>query len=176
MKECQSYRTEGLAPLVGANPVVLILGSLPGKESLAKQQYYGNPRNNFWYVLGEVTGTPVPESYPERIAFLDEHRIALWDVLHAAKREGSIDANIREGEPNDITAFLKEHPTIRAIVLNGGKAKRDFRKVLRQNPAALRGLHLYELTSTSPLSRTAGWTPDRIARQWKSILHEYEKV
>ena len=41
----------GLLPLVGENPKLLILGSLPGDESIKQQKYYSNPRNQFWKII-----------------------------------------------------------------------------------------------------------------------------
>ena len=36
-----------LGPVVNKSTRVLIVGSMPGQQSLEKQQYYGNPRNHF---------------------------------------------------------------------------------------------------------------------------------
>ena len=33
------------------SPEVLILGSFPGRQSLLKKEYYGNPRNHFWHIM-----------------------------------------------------------------------------------------------------------------------------
>ncbi|UZM99347.1 hypothetical protein OL548_02865 [Lysinibacillus sp. MHQ-1] len=43
---------------------------MPGKQSLVKQQYYGNPRNHFWPIIGQLLQVEVPEDYCERIALL----------------------------------------------------------------------------------------------------------
>ena len=120
----------GLAPLLCPDPIVLVLGSLPGDESIRRQEYYGNPRNMFWRVLAAVFEDAVPETYPEKKAFLTRHHVALWDVYASAERRGSLDANIHDITPNDISGFLKEHPSIKAIALNGGKSARAFKTVL----------------------------------------------
>ena len=119
-------KKQGLAPVVGDNAKFLILGSLPGDESLRRQEYYGNPKNMFWKVIGNVLGEAAPSSYPEKLAFLKGHGIALWDVLQAADREGSLDANIQNEEFNDLEGLLQEHPSISVIALNGGKAEKSF--------------------------------------------------
>ena len=112
-------KKHGLLPVVGQNARILILGSLPGDESLRRQEYYGNPRTRFWAVMGGVLGEDAPESYPEKVMYLKKHGIALWDVISSADREGSLDANIRNMEFNDIAGLLSANPTIEAIALNG---------------------------------------------------------
>ena len=169
-------KKNGLAPLVCPDPVVLVLGSLPGDESIRRQEYYGNPRNMFWKVLAAVFCDDVPVSYPEKKAFLARHHVALWDVFASAEREGSLDANIREISCNDIPAFLKEHLGIKVIVLNGGKAAKAFKKMRKVYPTGFDGIVYYSFTSTSPLSISAGWPLERIVEQWKQILSAYETV
>ena len=160
---------EGLRPVIGTNPRILILGSLPGDESLRKQEYYGNPRNMFWDVMGGILGEKAPVRYPERVEYLKRHGIALWDVLHAAEREGSLDANIKNEEFNDIAGLLAENPSIEVIATNGEKAEKSFRKYLRRNPS-IAGKKIYPCASTSSMSICAGWDLGRLIDQWRRIL------
>ena len=44
----------GLPPLISSHTRVLILGSFPGAASLASQQYYGHPQNQFWKILQAI--------------------------------------------------------------------------------------------------------------------------
>ena len=44
----------GLPPIIDDRARVLILGNMPSVLSLATQQYYGNPRNAFWRIMGEI--------------------------------------------------------------------------------------------------------------------------
>ena len=90
------------APSVYPGAKVLILGSMPGEESLRRQEYYAFPRNAFWRIMGELFGFSRELSYRERLARLGEHGVALWDVLESCRREGSLDTRISEPVRNDI--------------------------------------------------------------------------
>lgn len=99
----------GFPPVVAADTHTLILGSFPGEASLAATQYYAHPRNQFWRLLGAVLDEPFAElAYEERLRRLLSHGIGVWDVLAACHREGSLDAAIRNAQPNDF-ASLREH-------------------------------------------------------------------
>ena len=41
-------------PIVTEETETLILGSLPGAESLRRQQYYAHPRNRFWRIIASL--------------------------------------------------------------------------------------------------------------------------
>lgn len=160
---------EGLDPIIGTNPRILILGSLPGDESIRKQEYYGNPRNMFWGVMSGILGEPAPTSYPEKVDYLKRHGIALWDVLYAAEREGSLDANIANEEFNDISQLIADNPSIDVIAINGGKAKKLFMEYLRRNPSLKRIRRCY-CVSTSPMCICAGYNLKKLTEQWRNIL------
>ncbi len=51
------------------------------------------------------------------------------------EREGSLDANIKNEEFNDIAGLLAANPSIEVIATNGGKAEKSFRKYIRRNPS-----------------------------------------
>lgn len=80
-------------PIADRNAQILILGSMPGRESLEARQYYANRRNAFWKIMAELLVFDPASSYEARVHALRSARIALWDVLQACKRVGSLDAN-----------------------------------------------------------------------------------
>lgn len=134
--EAAAHVKRSFQPLVGETPEILILGSLPGEESLRRQEYYGKPQNRFWPLMARLTDSPLPRDYAEKQAMLKAHRIALWDVVRAAEREGSADTDIRREVPNDIPALLNRYPTIRTVAFNGKKAAELFRKHYNAWPRA----------------------------------------
>lgn len=107
---------------VPASPRILILGTMPGKESLRLQQYYANRSNRFWKIIAKAADKPLPEDYSKRLKLLDQLHIALWDVYASAERKGSLDSNIKNGEQNDVQSLINSNPSIKKILFNGGKA------------------------------------------------------
>jgi TDG/mug DNA glycosylase family protein len=144
----------GFPPIVNGNATILILGSMPGKMSLDHQQYYANPQNTFWFIMGHVCDARIELSYSERIIRLKKAGIALWDVLQGCERDSSLDSNIvSETEVcNDFESFLSTYESIGCIFFNGQKAAKVFQKHVW--PALSPGIHnrvsLVTLTSTSP--------------------------
>ncbi len=147
-------RSEGLPPVVSENARILILGTLPGKQSLAMQKYYDHPGNAFWKVMEKLIGVKRGMSYQERINQLKNARIALWDVFKECEREGSTDTGINKGteETNDFETFLNKYTGIQRIYFNGKKPEKAFRRrVWRKLPQSIQSrLALATLPSTSP--------------------------
>ncbi|WP_447765620.1 DNA-deoxyinosine glycosylase [Sphingopyxis panaciterrae] len=118
-----TVRHASFAPHVAADTRLLILGSLPGARSLAEQQYYAHPTNQFWRLLGEAIGRTLASlSYDDRLAALRDAGVGLWDVIRTAERQTSSDSLIREVEAHDLAALVATLPKLRMIAFNGGKA------------------------------------------------------
>ena len=96
-------RITAFEPVATPGARVLVLGSMPSVESLNQGFYYAHPRNAFWHILAQVCNEPFPEDIPARIALLERHDLALWDVLASCERQGSLDSAIRQPAPNDFS-------------------------------------------------------------------------
>ena len=132
-------------PVVNAATRVLILGSLPGEASLQAAQYYAHPRNQFWLLLGAILDEDlVALDYPSRLQCLLAHHVGLWDVIAEARRQGSLDAAIREQRHNDLQALVMALPQLRAIGFNGATAYRAADSIQQD------GLIKLALPSSSP--------------------------
>lgn len=118
-------------PVADERTRVLLLGSLPGEESLARGQYYANPRNQFWRLMSEVVGTDlVPLSYERRLAAMLAAKVGLWDSVASASRRGSLDGAIRGHSANELRALVDGLPDLRVIAFNGGTSARIGGKAL----------------------------------------------
>jgi hypoxanthine-DNA glycosylase len=133
-------------PLVDARSGVLVLGTLPGEESLRRAQYYAHPRNLFWPIVFALFGMTPPADYRERLGFAAAHGIGLWDVVAVGRRIASADATIRLEKPNPVCDLLDCHPRIRAVAFNGSGAERLHDRHFARRPA----LAYLSLPSTSP--------------------------
>lgn len=142
--------SQGFPPVAREDARTLILGSMPGTASLEATQYYAFPRNAFWRIMGDLFGAGPELDYTSRLQTLVEQRIALWDVIGACKRPGSLDSAIsRDGmRTNDFVGFFEDHPNITHVYFNGGKAADLFRKKVA--PGLSRHLEYHALPSTSP--------------------------
>jgi hypoxanthine-DNA glycosylase len=126
---------------------LLVLGSLPGEESLARSQYYANPRNHFWRLIGAVIGADLAAlPYEERLGALLDARVGLWDTVGSARRRGSLDGAIRGHRANDLAELARLLPELRAVGFNGGKSAALGMKQLAGRP----DLALIALPSSSP--------------------------
>jgi len=147
------HSSAGFAPLVAKRARVLILGSLPSQISLQEKEYYANPRNAFWPIMGELFGAGPELPYEQRVALLTRAGIAVWDVLASSVRPGSLDAAIQPdtATANDFAAFFERYPEITMICFNGRKARELFiRLVARTSRRQYAGMQQVLLPSTSP--------------------------
>jgi len=152
-------RVQSFDPIADPGSRMLILGSMPGKASLRAGQYYAHPQNAFWKILGELLGFDASKPYEDRVGYLRECGIALWDVLHSCVRETSLDSDIEEASivANPFEGFLDEHPAIATICFNGAKAEAAWRRhVLPKLPPARR-IAYHRLPSTSPANASIGY-------------------
>lgn len=113
----------GLAPVLDADTRMLLLGSFPGAASLAAQQYYAHPRNQFWPLVSQLVGEDlVALAYAERLPRLLSHGIGVWDVLGACERAGSLDSAIRKPAANDFARLQQLCPQLVTVGFNGQAA------------------------------------------------------
>jgi TDG/mug DNA glycosylase family protein len=160
-------RIRSFPPVGDDDASVLILGSIPGKESLKQNQYYAHAQNAFWKIMGELVGAHPQLPYAERLQKLTASRIALWDVLKTCERQGSLDSEIQNETANDFASFFKKHPHITHVFFNGAKAEQSFNKFV-SGKQALPPLILQRLPSTSPAH--AGLPYAEKLQAWGAII------
>lgn len=142
---------------------LLVLGTLPGEESLRRQEYYAHPRNLFWPIVFGLFAAAPPPSYTDRLAFVLARNIGLWDVCASARRLLSADTTIRGEVPNAIDDLLDRHPAIAAVAFNGSGACRLYDRHFTRRPDR----RYLALPSTSPAHARLGFA-EKLAR-WTAL-------
>ena len=162
-------RVHSFAPIEDEHAEVLILGSMPGRASLAAGQYYAHARNAFWRIMCELLQFDAEAAYELRVRALKSARIALWDVLQSCTREGSLDARIEADMQiaNDFRTFFDAHKRITRVFFNGAKAEACFK---RHVPLQIGNgsLDYVRLPSTSPANASVSF--ENKLEAWKTIV------
>jgi len=161
--------SHGFPAVADASARVLVLGSLPGKASLDAQEYYANRQNVFWRIMGDLIGAGPAVPYAQRLEKLQAAGIALWDVIAAGERPGSLDANIVKDSVcvNDFSAFFDVHRNIQRVFFNGATAEGAFRRHVLPGLRAA-NFQLIRLPSTSPAHAASSYA-DKL-KAWSAII------
>ena len=162
MNNCKSF-----TPSIDNNSKILILGSMPGVKSLYEQQYYAHPQNRFWRVMSVICNEPklYEFDYDLKLKTLLKNNIALWDTIKTCEREGSLDSDIQNENPNDIRKLLKTYPNIKTICLNGNKSYSAFKKYF---PELFEKYSCHKMPSTSPAN--ARYSLDKLIEEWSVVF------
>ena len=108
--------------------------------------------------------------YKQRLGYLQAAGIALWDVLHSCKREGSLDSMIQPKTQvaNDFNALFLTYPNIQSVYFNGAKAESYFKRYILPTLAEHQ-LHFARLPSTSPAHASLSF--EKKLEAWQVIRH-----
>lgn len=117
----------------------------------------------------DILGVPPIVAYPDKVALLAAHHIAVWDVLARCYRPGSLDADIQNEIANDFAALFEMQPLITHVFFNGQKAEACFRKLVwaTLSDKMRNRLTLTTLPSTSPAN--AGYSYARKREAWECV-------
>lgn len=122
-------KIQSFLPIINKDSKILILGTMPGNESLIKNEYYAHPNNHFWDIIFRCLIDDYPkfnrvqetETYQRKVELLQKNKIALWDILKFCDRKGNLDKDIRNEVENDFNAFFHENEQISFVIFNGRK-------------------------------------------------------
>ena len=169
----KSVLVQSFAPVADRHAQILILGSMPGRDSLAAGQYYAHPYNLFWKIMAALLGFEPQAPYRGRLKALRGARIALWDVMHSCKRAGSLDASIERDsvQANDFAPFFREHRQIGHVFFNGSTAQATYVRHVLPAVAPL-GLQYTRLPSTSPAHAALSYRQKLAA--WRAVLKPFD--
>lgn len=166
-----SDAAHGFPPLEAPGARVLVLGSMPGRRSLAEQRYYAHPQNAFWRIMAAIAGFDAESPYEARVEALTSAGVAVWDVLRFCERPGSLDADIRPETRviNDFSGFMVRQPGLRLVCCNGGTAAQAWRRqVLPTLTGDRASVDMQQLPSTSAAHASLR-LEEKLAR-WRVVM------
>lgn len=165
-------RVTAFPPIIGRQPRILLLGSLPGVASVRAGEYYAHPRNLFWPIMGALFGASPLLSYAQRVHALEAAGVCVWDVLAEATRAGSADAAIEPAtaRAHDIRGLLLRHRGLRIVAFNGVTAAQLYRRLVLPGlpPEQAGSLRHVTLPSTSPAHASVDGAAK--LRAWRQAL------
>ena len=169
----QVQPARGFPPVHAPGAAVLILGSLPGVRSIEEQQYYAQPQNAFWRIMGAFCGAGPELAYTARLARLTEHGIALWDVLRTGPAPGQPRFGDRQahGSPERFRIFLRTQPLDRVDLFQRQKGRGYLSK---QGPAHARSA-LRRAPAPDPAVNKSGPRADAIRRETRALVGGAER-
>jgi hypoxanthine-DNA glycosylase len=141
------------------------------------RQYYAQPQNGFWRIMDVLFGAGPALAYPARMERLVACHVAVWDVLAAGERSGSLDSAIVETSivTNDFGAFFERHSELRLVCFNGTKAAELYRRrVLPKLAPQFAALESVGLPSTSPAHASLRFE-QKLAR-WSAALRHIARA
>lgn len=147
-------------PILPERAHTLILGTMPGEKSLAIQQYYGHPQNQFWHFMGDIFGAEPSLPYGTRVDILKQCGVAVWDVLKSCHRSGSMDADIKNPIVNDFEDFYQKNPTIKLVVFDSLTAEKFYWRFV--SPTLSKDLIYRRVPSPSPAYAQLNYETKRV--------------
>lgn len=160
----------GFEPIIDENSKVLILGTFPSEKSLEKKEYYAHRSNQFWKIICEICGVSEPEAYAEKTRIILSNEFALWDVYRSISREGSADANIKNGIANDFSDLFDRYSNLKSILFGSKGAEAVFKNA---SPALYTAIP--HLTAYSPSSAYPKRLSDKI-ENWRSCIRQLKEL
>lgn len=148
-----------LKPIFNEKSKILIMGSMPSVISRKENFYYANKNNRFWKILEELFLVKLVNN-EDKINFLLDNHIALWDVFKSVDIVGSSDSSIKNPILNDFNIILNR-AHINAIFCTGKAAYNGL-----INNCKLDILIFY---LPSPSSANASFSLNRLVNEYKII-------
>lgn len=116
--------THPFKPIFNKDSRILVLGSFPSIISREQEFYYSHLRNRFWKILESLFEASLTNAtLKQKIKFLLDSKIALWDIVKSCEIKGSLDSNLKNALPNDLHTIL-DNANIKFIFCNGALAYR----------------------------------------------------
>lgn len=151
-----------LDPIFNNESKVLILGSMPSIKSREQCFYYANKTNRFWKIMENIFNIKLITK-EDKIKFLLNNKIALWDVIKSCNISNSSDSTIKNVIINDINKIIKIS-NIKCIFITGKIALKYYNKYLLYK-TKIEAIYL-----PSPSSANATYSLEKLIDEYKIML------
>nr|WP_320058208.1 DNA-deoxyinosine glycosylase [uncultured Bacteroides sp.] len=167
-------RIKSMPAIADKRSRVLILGTMPGKESLEYKEYYRHVDNLFWDIMLRICDKDWPmfedasqgPDYDTKVKLLLDNGIALWNIVESCEREGNSDDKIKNPQFNDLETFILDHPNISKIGFNGKKVSNSFKASKMSLSPDIIFKTLYSTSPSSPVNSFS------ILKQWYEYIRK----
>ncbi|MDD2409562.1 MAG: DNA-deoxyinosine glycosylase [Bacilli bacterium] len=150
-------------PIYNKNSKILILGTIPSIVSRNKNFYYSHPNNRFWKIMEHLFKSNLI-SIQDKINFLLNNNIALWDTIKECEIYKSQDSSIKNVKINDIKSIL-DKTNIKKIYVTGMTAFKIYNKYIK-NTTNIDAIYL-----PCPSSANASYSLDKLITIYTIILN-----
>lgn len=154
-----------IKPIYNKNSKILILGSMPSVKSREEKFYYAHKTNKFWKIINILFNVNL-NTVEEKMKFLIENNIAIWDTIKSCEIKGSKDSSIKNIKVNNIQKIIK-NSNIKHIFCIGNTSYNVFVKNIKTS------IPITKLPSTS--SANAKYKIDDLVKKFKLIKEILEK-
>ena len=149
-----------IKPIYNKDSKILILGSMPSIVSRNSNFFYAHKQNRFWKVLGILFNIEF-NSVEEKIKFLLENNIGIFDMIKECEIKGSSDSSITNVKVNDIESIVNS-TNIKYVFCTGKTSFNLYKKYFSH-------LNVKYFCLPSPSSANAAYSLDRLVNEYKII-------
>ncbi|MDD4706075.1 MAG: DNA-deoxyinosine glycosylase [Bacilli bacterium] len=156
-------KVSSFPPVYNQNSKILILGTIPSIASRNNNFYYSHANNRFWKIMEHLFNTSLL-SIQDKIDFLLNHNIALWDTIKECEIYKSKDSSIKNVKVNDIKSIL-DKTNIKKIYVTGITALKIYNKYIKNT------INIDAIYLPCPSSANASYSLDKLINTYTIILN-----
>lgn len=149
-----------ISPIYNEYSKILILGSMPSIVSRNENFFYAHKQNRFWKILSMLFETNFYNKQ-DKINFLLENNIAMYDVIKECNIKGSSDSSITNVKVNDIESIIN-NSNIEYVFCTGKTSYNLFQKYFSH-------LNIKFFLLPSPSSANATYSLEKLINEYKII-------
>lgn len=150
-------------PIYNKDSKILILGTVPSVASRANNFNYSHKNNRFWKIFSALFNVELNNT-DEKINFLIENKIALWNTIKECEIYKSKDSSIKNVKVNDIKSLI-DITNIKHIYVTGLTALKIYNKYIKEST------NIEAIYLPCPSSANASYSLEKLIKEYSIILN-----